>query len=114
MYTCIYICIYVYIYIYIYIYIYTCIIHTYIHIHNIHSHTYIYIYIGVEIESRSQVVSRLWKYIKEHNLQDPNAKKFIDLDANMTAVFDTDRFSMFDMNRSLNSHLSNIPVADSK
>jgi hypothetical protein len=106
--------IYVYIYIYIYIHIY---IHTYIHTFT-HTINIIYIHIhicvgGVEIDSRVQVVSRLWKYIKEHDLQDPNAKQFIDLDANMKAVFGTDRFSMFVMSKELSNHLSNIPVADS-
>jgi upstream activation factor subunit UAF30 len=45
--------------------------------------------------SRPQTVKRIWDYVKERNLQDPEDKRFIVTDDSMKAVFHTDRLHMF-------------------
>ncbi|KAI9717539.1 MAG: hypothetical protein M1812_004680 [Candelaria pacifica] len=55
--------------------------------------------------SRPQTVKRIWAYIKERDLQDPNDKREIRCDDQMKAVFKSDRVHMFTMNKLLNQHL---------
>ncbi len=55
---------------------------------------------------RSQVVSKMWEYIRSNNLQNPNNKREIIADEKLRAIFGTDRCSMFDMNKHLSRHLS--------
>jgi chromatin remodeling complex protein RSC6 len=55
---------------------------------------------------RSQVVSKMWDYIRRNNLQNPENKREIVADDKLRAVFGTDRVSMFDMNKHLSRHLS--------
>lgn len=43
--------------------------------------------LGVSSESRTQVVSLMWKYIKEHDLQNPKDKREILLDQKLENVF---------------------------
>jgi chromatin remodeling complex protein RSC6 len=56
--------------------------------------------------TRGDVVSKIWKYIKEHNLQNPANKREILADAKLKPVFDgKDKVSMFEMNKHLAKHL---------
>lgn len=55
--------------------------------------------------SRPQTVKRLWQYIREHNLQDPNDRRHIRCDDAMRAVFKQDRIHMFTMTKILNQNL---------
>ncbi|KAL2215032.1 hypothetical protein M432DRAFT_627648 [Thermoascus aurantiacus ATCC 26904] len=55
--------------------------------------------------SRPQTVKRLWQYIREHNLQDPNDRRQIRCDDAMRAVFKQDRIHMFTMTKILNQNL---------
>jgi upstream activation factor subunit UAF30 len=55
--------------------------------------------------SRPQVVKRLWEYIREHNLQDPQNRKHILCDARLTAVFRCSVLDMFKMNKLLSQHV---------
>lgn len=55
--------------------------------------------------SRPQTVKRLWQYIREHNLQDPNDRRQIRCDDAMRAVFKQDRVHMFTMTKILNQNL---------
>lgn len=59
---------------------------------------------------RPHIVKRIWEYIKEHDLQDPNDKRRIICDDTMKAVFKTDRVHMFTMNKILSEELK--AVAD--
>ena len=52
-----------------------------------------------------QVVKRLWSYIREHNLQDPNKKQNIICDESLRALFHVDRINMFQMNKALSKHI---------
>ncbi|GAD93942.1 SWIB/MDM2 domain protein [Paecilomyces variotii No. 5] len=57
--------------------------------------------------SRPQTVKRLWQYIREHDLQDPNDRRQIRCDDAMRAVFKQDRVHMFTMTKILNQNLYN-------
>lgn len=55
---------------------------------------------------RSQVVSKIWDYIRKNNLQNPQNKREIIADAKLRPIFGVDRCSMFEMNKHLSRHLS--------
>jgi len=54
--------------------------------------------------SRPQTVKRIWAYVKERDLQDPNDKRQIRCDELMHAVFKQDKVHMFTMNKLLAAH----------
>lgn len=62
--------------------------------------------------ARTEVVKCLWEYIREHNLQDPNNKREIILDANMKKVFGCDQFNMFTMNKYIGAHIEPFKPVD--
>lgn len=55
---------------------------------------------------RSQVVSKMWDYIRTNKLQNPENKREILADDKLKKIFGTDRCSMFEMNKHLSRHLS--------
>jgi chromatin remodeling complex protein RSC6 len=62
--------------------------------------------IGAMAVPRTEITSKLWAYIKKHNLQDPKAKRFINADDKLKEVFGKPRVDMFEMTRLVQSHLS--------
>jgi upstream activation factor subunit UAF30 len=61
--------------------------------------------IGAMAVPRTEVTSKLWAYIKKHNLQDPAAKRFINADDKLKVVFGKPRVDMFEMTRLVQGHL---------
>ena len=56
---------------------------------------------------RSEVVKKLWVYIKEHNLQDPANKRNINADEKLKKVFGgKEVVNMFEMTKLVSAHLS--------
>ena len=56
---------------------------------------------------RPEVVSRMWEYIKVHQLQNPQNKREILADDKLQAIFaGKSKVSMFEMNKHLAQHLS--------
>ena len=56
---------------------------------------------------RSEVVKKLWEYIKKNNLQDSNNRRNINADANLKAVFGGKSVvNMFEMTKLVSKHLS--------
>ena len=56
---------------------------------------------------RSEVVKKLWEYIKKHNLQDPSNKRNINADDKLKKVFDGKAtVNMFEMTKLVSKHLS--------
>ena len=55
--------------------------------------------------SRPQVVKCMWKYIHEHNLQNPENKREILLDDSMKSVFEVEKFTMFQMAKYISAHI---------
>ena len=54
---------------------------------------------------RSEVVSKMWDYIKKHKLQDDKDKRQINADAKLEKIFGKKSASMFEMNKHLSAHL---------
>lgn len=55
---------------------------------------------------RSEVVSKMWDYIRTNKLQNPQNKREIVADGTLRPVFGgKDRVSMFEMNKHLSNHL---------
>ena len=54
---------------------------------------------------RSEVVSKVWDYIRKNNLQNPQNKREILADDKLRKVFGKDRCTMFEMNKHLSNHL---------
>ncbi|KAJ3233464.1 hypothetical protein HDU81_002264 [Chytriomyces hyalinus] len=57
---------------------------------------------------RHEAVKQIWVYIKAHDLQDPNDKRYIVCDEALQAVLKSKRISMFAMNKVLGEHLEPI------
>ena len=56
---------------------------------------------------RTEVVSKVWDYIKAHNLQNPENKREILADDKLQAIFEgKSKVSMFEMNKYFAQHLS--------
>jgi chromatin remodeling complex protein RSC6 len=56
---------------------------------------------------RTEVVSKVWEYIKANNLQNPENKREILADDKLRAVVGgKDKVSMFEMNKHFAQHLS--------
>jgi len=56
---------------------------------------------------RSEVVKKLWIYIKKNNLQDPQNKRNINADEALEKVFGGKRtVNMFEMTKLVSKHLS--------
>ena len=56
---------------------------------------------------RTEVVKKLWKYIKKHGLQDSINRRMINANENLKKVFrGKKQVSMFDMTKLVSKHLS--------
>ena len=56
---------------------------------------------------RSEVVKKLWVYIKKNDLQDPQNRRNINADANLQKVFGGKKtVNMFEMTKLVSKHLS--------
>jgi chromatin remodeling complex protein RSC6 len=61
--------------------------------------------VGAAALPRGEVVSKVWEYIKKHNLQNPSNKREILADDKLKKIFGKDKCSMFEMNKHLAAHL---------
>lgn len=61
---------------------------------------------GSEPLPRTEVVRKMWIYIKKNKLQNPRNKREILADEKLRPIFGKDRASMFEMNKHLSRHLS--------
>ncbi len=62
--------------------------------------------VGEEALPRTEVVSKVWDYIKKRDLQNPKNKREILADDTLRKVFGKDKVTMFEMNKHLARHLS--------
>ena len=62
--------------------------------------------VGKDDLPRTEVVSKVWEYIRKHKLQNPDNKREIIADEKLKAVFGKDRATMFEMNKLFSNHLS--------
>ena len=62
--------------------------------------------VGSDPLPRTEVTKRVWDYIREHKLQDPNDKRTIRADAKLRAVLNgKDSVTMFELTKLVNAHL---------
>ena len=61
--------------------------------------------VGNEKLPRSQVISKVWDYIKSNNLQNPENKREILADDKLKKVFGKDKVTMFEMNKHISGHV---------
>lgn len=62
--------------------------------------------VGSEERPRTEVISKVWEYIKSHDLQDAKDKRNIVADAKLEKVFGKKSATMFEMNKLLSKHLT--------
>ena len=55
---------------------------------------------------RSEVVSKIWAYIKKNDLQDSKDRRQINADDKLGKIFGKKSVSMFEMNKHLSRHLT--------
>jgi upstream activation factor subunit UAF30 len=54
---------------------------------------------------RTEIVKKIWVYIKKNDLQDKQNRRMINADANLKPIFIKDQISMFEMAGALNKHV---------
>lgn len=54
---------------------------------------------------RTEAVSKIWEYIKKHQLQNPNNRREILADDTLRSVFGQDKVTMFELSKHLAQHL---------
>jgi chromatin remodeling complex protein RSC6 len=62
--------------------------------------------VGNDALPRSEVISKVWDYIKSKKLQNPENKREILADADLQKVFGRDKCTMFEMNKYISQHLT--------
>ena len=62
--------------------------------------------VGAKAIPRTQVVKKLWEYIKKNDLQDKKNRRNINADANLKPIFGKGTVSMFEMTKLVSKHLS--------
>lgn len=61
--------------------------------------------VGTAKLPRSEVISKVWDYIKKNKLQNPENKREILADAALKKVFGKDKVTMFEMNKYIAAHV---------
>jgi upstream activation factor subunit UAF30 len=62
--------------------------------------------IGSKAIPRTQVVKKMWEYIKKHGLQDSKNRRNINADDKLRTIFGKSTVSMFEMTKLVSKHLS--------
>nr|XP_009803137.1 PREDICTED: protein TRI1-like isoform X2 [Nicotiana sylvestris] len=55
--------------------------------------------------ARTEVVKRMWNYIRENDLQEPSNRRNINCDDTLRELFGVDKIDMFQMNKALAKHI---------
>ena len=61
--------------------------------------------IGSKGLPRTEIVKKIWEYIKKNNLQDKNNRRMINADAKLKPIFSKDQISMFELAKVVNKHV---------
>ena len=62
--------------------------------------------VGTKPLPRTEVVKKLWAYIKKNKLQDTKNKRNINADENLKVIFGKNTVNMFEMTKLVSKHLS--------
>jgi upstream activation factor subunit UAF30 len=61
--------------------------------------------VGTKPLPRTEVVKKIWDYIKKNNLQDAKNRRMINADAKLKPIFGKDQISMFELAKIVNKHV---------
>lgn len=61
--------------------------------------------IGNKPVPRTEIIKKIWDYIKKNNLQDKTNKRMINADAKLKPVFGKDQVSMFELAKIVGQHV---------
>ncbi len=61
--------------------------------------------VGNKPMPRTEVVKKIWDYIKKNNLQDAKNRRMINADAKLKPIFGKDQISMFELAKIVNKHV---------
>ena len=61
--------------------------------------------IGDKPTPRTEIVKKIWEYIKKHDLQDSKNKRMINADDKLKPLFGKDQVSMFDLAKIVNDNI---------
>jgi chromatin remodeling complex protein RSC6 len=61
--------------------------------------------IGSKPMPRTEVVKKIWEYIKKNNLQDKKNRRMINADGKLKPIFGKDQISMFELAKVVNKHV---------
>jgi len=61
--------------------------------------------IGNKPAPRTEIIKKIWDYIKKNNLQDKTNKRMINADAKLKPVFGKDQVSMFELAKIVGQHV---------
>jgi chromatin remodeling complex protein RSC6 len=61
--------------------------------------------IGNKAVPRTEIVKKIWDYIKKNNLQDKQNRRMINADAKLRPVFGKDQISMFELAKVVNKQI---------
>ena len=62
--------------------------------------------VGESELSRPQVTKKVWEYIKDNELQNPDDKRNIMADDKLRPIFGKDEVTMFEMTKLISNHLT--------
>jgi len=61
--------------------------------------------IGAQAVPRTEVIKKVWDYIKQHDLQDAANRRNINADTKLRPIFGKDQVTMFELTKLVNAHL---------
>ncbi|HEY0677256.1 MAG TPA: SWIB/MDM2 domain-containing protein [Chitinophagaceae bacterium] len=61
--------------------------------------------VGSKPMPRTEVVKKIWDYIKKNNCQDKKNRRMINADEKLRPLFGKDQISMFDLAKIVNKHV---------
>jgi upstream activation factor subunit UAF30 len=61
--------------------------------------------VGSKPLPRTEIVRKIWDYIKKNNLQDKKNRRMINADSKLKPVFGKDQISMFELAKVVNKHV---------
>jgi len=61
--------------------------------------------VGSKPVPRTEIVKKVWDYIKKNGLQDKNNRRMINADAKTKPLFGKDQISMFELAKIVNKHV---------
>jgi len=61
--------------------------------------------VGTKPLPRTEVVKKIWEYIKKNNLQDKKNRRMINADGKLKPIFGKDQISMFELAKVVNKHV---------